>query len=410
MFEYIFTAFKSLLWNKLRFSLSILWIIVWITSVTVMLWMWEWVKKQMMDNFSSMTNVIIINPSSWDHFWWMWDENQRETPFVKRNDIFNNTTIEKLESTITNIKSVVSKSYVSVYPMTYAWKEIYGSVYWVSDNYFLSNELESEIWFIFNKKDNQDWALLAVVWNSFVSRLLQNSKVNPIWMKIDMWWKPVVIAWILKEKKGDWEANNSIFIPINTSIERFWVDKLESLSIFVNDINFIEETKRDVWFYLTKLSGVENPRDAWFTIQNDKWWIDQIKKSMLQFQLFLWWISWISLFVWGIWIMNIMLVSVTERTREIWIRKALWAKRKNILFQFLTESIIISIVWCILAFMLSISIAYFLNMYLEQINIYLSPFIFIFSSIISIIIWVVFWIIPAWKASKLNPITALRFE
>ncbi len=418
MLKFIVVPLKSLLANKMRFFLSILWIIVWITSVTVMLWIWEWVKKSMLENLTAFKNVIIINQyDNSNYSWWMWWEwekwwKQPPKKFVKKNEIFNKESVLKLQKTITNIKSIVPKSYVNVSNMKYAWKEMYSSIYATTTDYFIENELEIDLWYIFTKKDEENKEMFAVVWNWVVKdTLMKNSKKNPIWQKIDMWWKTIVITWILKESKTNWESNYWIFIPMSTAQERFWVKKYESFYIYLKDVAFIEQTKKDVWFYLTKIAWVEIPSDAWFAIQNDKWWMDDVKKSMMQMQLFLWWISGISLFVWGIWIMNIMLVSVTERTREIWIRKALWAKRKNILFQFLSESMIISIVWCLLAFVLSFVISYFLNrLKIQGIEVYLSYFIFLLSSWISILIWILFWIMPAWKASRLNPITALRFE
>jgi len=129
----------------------------------------------------------------------------------------------------------------------------------------------------------------------------------------------------------------------------------------------------------------------------------------MQMQLFLWWIAWISLLVWWIWIMNIMLVSVIERTREIWIRKAIWAKKSDIIVQFLTEAIVISILWCIIAFGISLLGVYLVNKY-SPMPAKFSLNVIIFSSLVSMAMWIIFWLFPAWKAAKMKPIDALRFE
>ena len=158
-----------------------------------------------------------------------------------------------------------------------------------------------------------------------------------------------------------------------------------------------------------KLSWVSSPIDAKFRLESNDEAIKEINKIIIQMQLFLWWIAWISLLVWWIWIMNIMLVSVIERTREIGIRKAIWAKKMDIITQFLTESIVISILWCIIAFLISLLWVYFVNKY-SPIPAKFSFNVILFSSLVSISMWVIFWLLPAWKAAKMKPIDALRFE
>jgi putative ABC transport system permease protein len=118
----------------------------------------------------------------------------------------------------------------------------------------------------------------------------------------------------------------------------------------------------------------------------------------------------ISLIVGGIGIMNIMLVSVTERTREIGIRKAIGAKKKNILVQFLIEAIIVTGIGGILGVLIGISIIRFIIGGLELVpEVYSVPWIMI-SFGISLIVGVVFGLFPAYKAASLNPIVALRSE
>jgi putative ABC transport system permease protein len=117
----------------------------------------------------------------------------------------------------------------------------------------------------------------------------------------------------------------------------------------------------------------------------------------------------ISLLVGGIGIMNIMLVSVTERTKEIGIRKAIGAKRRDILFQFLIESVLITLIAGLIGIFLGISGTYLLK-FVSGIQTLLSGAVVWLSLGFSIAIGLVFGILPAYKASKLNPIEALHFE
>ena len=124
----------------------------------------------------------------------------------------------------------------------------------------------------------------------------------------------------------------------------------------------------------------------------------------------------ISLLVGGIGVMNIMIVSVTERTREIWIRKAIGALNKDIIIQFLVESVVITLIGGFIAFLLSYGIVYFVNKLLWDPNSGLGlsaeidQSIMMTTFLITTLTGIVFWILPARKAAKLKPIDALRFE
>ena len=111
--------------------------------------------------------------------------------------------------------------------------------------------------------------------------------------------------------------------------------------------------------------------------------------------------------------MNITLVSVTERTREIWIRKAIWASNFSVLFQFLIESVILTFLWSTIAIALSYLIVRFVDTYKPlwpELAIVINMDVLIIAIAVSITIWVVFGIMPAYKAARLKPIDALHFE
>ena len=121
-------------------------------------------------------------------------------------------------------------------------------------------------------------------------------------------------------------------------------------------------------------------------------------------------IAGISLLVGGIGIMNIMLVSVTERTREIGIRKAIGTQRSDITIQFMIESIFISLMGGIIGMVLSIIILSVLNVFVTEVTFVIFPSVALLALSFSIAVGLIFGIYPANKAAKLKPINALRYE
>lgn len=137
--------------------------------------------------------------------------------------------------------------------------------------------------------------------------------------------------------------------------------------------------------------------------------LDQVNRILNLFTMIIGAIAGISLLVGGIGVMNIMLVSVTERTREIGIRKAIGAKRRDILLQFLIESVIISLIGGIIGMLLGIGTAYIIGIFLDitpGVSLFTVITAFLFSSAVGVF----FGLYPANKASKLDPIDALRYE
>jgi putative ABC transport system permease protein len=139
--------------------------------------------------------------------------------------------------------------------------------------------------------------------------------------------------------------------------------------------------------------------------------LDYIEDAMATMTILLAGIASISLLVWGIWIMNIMLVSVTERIKEIWIRKAIWAGGIDILMQFLTESSILSVIWWLIWIAFAYVVCNFVDYFWwETLPVAISSTSIILSFSVSLTIGLVFGITPARRAAQLRPIEALRFE
>ncbi len=217
------------------------------------------------------------------------------------------------------------------------------------------------------------------------------------------------VVGILDDADG-FGSRGSAYIPLDTAFKYVAVPPYLS-SITVQTIN--EEIVPEVTANLTSLlkarHNISGEREADFVIVDASQLLDAIGTVQQFLSLLLGGIASISLVVGGIGIMNIMLVSVRERTREIGIRRAIGAQQSQILTQFLIEAIVLSLVGGIIGVIIGEIVAYFLAQ-LGQWNFALSPTMILASLGFSMFIGVVFGVWPARTASKLKPVEALRFE
>ena len=197
-------------------------------------------------------------------------------------------------------------------------------------------------------------------------------------------------------------------IPITTAQRLFSKPVINNISLVAYSKEGVGNLAESLETFLSeRYSDSNNEKQFYINMAKDT--IGEIKKVTGTLSLMLGGIAAISLLVGGIGIMNIMFVSVSERTREIGIRKSIGAQRKDILTQFLIEASVVSGVGGMIGILLALGISYLINIF-TPLKPNLSPGVIIGAFLFSLIIGVVFGVSPADKASKLKPIDALRYE
>ena len=214
----------------------------------------------------------------------------------------------------------------------------------------------------------------------------------------------------LKGSSGFVSMDDTVLIPLSTAMNRLFGGRsVRQIGVQVSSSERMNIASSQITNLLLLRHKINNPADADFRIMNQADILNTLGQVTGTLTLLLGGIAAISLLVGGIGIMNIMLVSVTERTREIGLRKAVGAKRKDILFQFLVESLILCLVGGAIGIMLGLIGSAGIGQYagwgtiIPISSVWLA---FLFSAAVGLF----FGIYPAVKASKLNPIEALRYE
>lgn len=403
---FIKQAFSSVMANKLRSFLSILWIIIWIMSFVVMLSIWEWFKMSIMKNFSWESNVIFISKKNNFNVWAKKEQKTSNAKDVLKTDIADE--ISKKVPMVDKVFVEYGNSYF--WEMLYKWKSIEWFVKSVQNGYLQYKWAKIAYWTIFSKENFLSWDNFVILWHELVYSTFKSE--NPIWKTIFIWSVPFIVSWILA--KDSWyELNQGIFIPDSSVKKRLGKLTIQTIRVIAKDKDHVESLKSYLDFFLMKKSWTEDKKSVKYSLRTNEQTLKSVNKSSQQFTVLLWWIWIIALVVWWIWIMNIMLVSVTERTREIWIRKSIWATDWNILMQFLIEAIIITFIGSALAIGLSYLLVNFVNqgwLLWPDVKPYIWTNTLMVATIVSWLMWLLFGIMPAYKAARLRPIDALRFE
>ncbi len=403
-------AIKS---HKLRSFLTMLGIIFGVAAVIAMLSIGEGAKKEALDQIALLgINNIIIQDFPVD------DEESGEDR-TNYSSGLNQGDATSIRSIISLSDRVIPQKEVSV-SVWYGTRTAAGIVIGTTPEYGdVMNYYPQEGTF-FDWVQNENSERVCVLGAGIKDDLF--SYKNPIGQKVKLsdgnWTQWFTVIGVMEEKglgsgKGGTirtrDMNQDIYIPLNTALKRFYrghfASEIDQITVNVNDENRIREAANIINGIISKRHNLVP--DYQIIVPEEL--LKQAQETQRIFNIVMGAIAGISLLVGGIGIMNIMLASVLERTREIGIRRAVGATRRDILGQFVVEAVVLSfsggIIGILIGYILTRAIAF----YAGWTTIVAVPAIFL-SFIVSVSIGLVFGIYPAKQASELDPIESLRYE
>ena len=400
--ESFLMAWASLIANKMRSILTILGIIIGVAAVIALVSIGNGVKQDIQNSISSLgSNLLMVMPGA------------PRTPGVRPSQgsmkslkVSDYQAISKLDG-VKAASPYTANSYVTIYQS----KNWTTTVSGVSSNFQdVNNWTMAEGRFI-SSKNVENRERVAVVGQTVVKNLFAGE--DPVGKEIRVKNIPFRVIGVLNSKGNGTMGNDQddvIFIPYTTAMERVeGVDYLRMVYVVASDDNGIDRLQSDIENLLRVRHSIKDTNLDDFNIQNMKSIMETMEQTTGTLTLFLGAVAAISLVVGGIGIMNIMLVSVTERTREIGIRKALGATYFVIVTQFLIEAVVISLMGGLIGIALGIGASKLIGLASGMSTVISVPTI-VLSFAFSMAIGLVFGIYPARKAAKLNPIDALHYE
>jgi putative ABC transport system permease protein len=283
-----------------------------------------------------------------------------------------------------------------------------------SQAYFEINDVKTEYGRLFNKADceSPDAAIVALG-AKVAEKLFGGADAVGQTVKVGTATYRVVAVLQKRGSLGFMNADEAVYIPIQSGLRRFFNRKwLNTLTIAARSTEKLEDVQRQVQRCLRRSHKINPGQPDDFTIFNQEESLQQLTQIMLIFKVVFYSIAGISLVVGGIGIMNIMLVSVTERTREIGVRMAVGARRSDILLQFLVEALVISMLGGALGLGLGAMFADVLENVLKLMHFKteINATVIIAAIATATVVGVVSGLYPAFKASRLDPVDALRHE
>jgi macrolide transport system ATP-binding/permease protein len=400
--EYLHQAAQSMISHKMRSFLSILGILIGVAAVIAMLAVGTGAKESIEKQLASLgSNLLLVRPGSSRA---MGVALQAGT--VTRFTFQDVAAIEKLTD---EVKSV-SPSVTGRAQLVYANKNWNTQIEGVGVDYASIRASEPAVGRFFSEGEVKMREKVVLLGTTVANQLFGDT--NPIGETIKINLLNFKVIGVLPQKGGSGfhDPDDTALIPVTTAMYRvLGKEYIDSLYVEVKGPDLIDAAQKDITNVIIKQHHLNKEEEGSFQIRNMSDIKNALESTTKTMSLLLGSIAAISLLVGGIGIMNIMLVSVTERTREIGLRKAIGATNKDIMVQFLIESVLMSFLGGVSGILLGGGTSVLITLFAGwTVRVSLSSIIL--ATTFSLAVGIVFGLWPAQKASTLDPIEALRYE
>jgi len=413
LFQNLSLARSAILNNKFRSILTVLGITIGIATVVLLVSVGQAVEGFILNQFSGLgTDLIVIfgardtsvNPNA----------SGQDAPLIPltQSDLeaLSDPLRLPLARTVTPILGVDD-------PVTNDGNRYNLDPIGVADDYLEVATVEIGLGRTFTQEEYDNGARVAIIGTTAAEKLFDNQ--YPIGREFRIGGIPIRVVGVLRDQGGNFfnDPSEQVLLPINTIYTRFDSGRLLSgdrpvTGIFIRAINddVVPEMMNEVTLILREQHELEFGEEDDFIVRSSQTLLSTLRTITGLLTVFLGFVASISLLVGGIGIMNIMLVTVTERTKEIGLRKAVGAQRFDILVQFITEAVILSLFGGGIGTLLAVGGTTLATTLISDLSVSVDVSSIVLASVISLIIGAAFGAYPANRAANMSPIDALRYE
>lgn len=399
-------TFSALTANKVRTSLTMLGIVIGISSVIIMVSIGQGAQNQIQSSIQSIgSNLLIVSPGATRSFGYGASSGRGSAKTLTIKDV------DAISAEVSNI-AAISPEISGRYQITAKGTNTNTSVIGARPAYLSVHNITIQDGSFITDSEISSRSKVAVIgpttrddlFGTDADAIGQSLRINGMEFKV---------IGVTKSKGGSGFNNQDdiIYIPLSSSQLFLLGDStyVTSLSISATDSSAMTQVQEDITSLLLERHHKTSTTDADFNVMNQADIVSAASSVTSTFTILLAAVAGISLVVGGIGIMNMMLTTVTERTREIGLRKAIGAKAHDINIQFLTEAVTLTVIGGAVGIFIGWVVAYVIT-YFNLLQTTISPYSVILAFGVSTIIGIIFGYYPARRASKLNPIEALRYE
>ncbi|NLG27480.1 MAG: FtsX-like permease family protein [Chloroflexi bacterium] len=408
LLESVRTALRSIASNKMRSFLTMLGMIIGVAAVIALMAAGAGTQAQVASQFESLGSNLLVISSRQFRFRGVSMGQQSSSGGLTEKDV---ESIEALSAYV----ATVAPEYSTSGQIVYGSNNTQASVVGVTPAYAIVRDWGTERGRFISALDESTHAKVVVLGADVADELFGDSLANPIGKTVKINRQNYEVVGILEAKgtSSSSSLDGNAYIPLSTAQARFGgagTTSVTSINVQATSANAMDAADAELTAILRASHGLSSNQSDDFTVQNQTQIVEMVSEMSSTFSTLLSSIASISLIVGGIGIMNIMLVSVTERTREIGIRKSTGARRRDILTQFLVEAIVLSLAGGVVGVLVGFVGAGAVTSLLGGSSAVVTPQSVALALGVSVGVGLFFGIYPANRAAGLSPIEALRYE